>query len=267
MATKKAATKKTDSDGGIELDLRFENLTFCVVGMTPYICNALKGKSIEDLLYPPKKKRTDADKAEHLKHDPIREFWQSIYTSDDGPTYIVTKGGAWGNALRAVAKDTPGASKAEIGRKTFVKAGWVPIYGKPELLMSNVRQAGMQRTPDVRTRAIIPEWAAEVTVTYEASLLNQKTVISLFAAAGYLNGMGDWRSEKGDGSYGMFEVREPNDPDFKRIVKYGGREAQIAAMNAACPHDDFSAKSCSWFYEEVERRGDTKKLWTPPKVA
>ena len=23
--------------------------------------------------------------------------------------------------------------------------------------------------------------------------------------------------------------------------------------NAACPHDDFSAKSCSWFYEEVER--------------
>ena len=47
-----------------------EALTFCVVGMSPFVCNAMSAKVRGDLLLPPQKKNA-TEKATTLKHDPM----------------------------------------------------------------------------------------------------------------------------------------------------------------------------------------------------
>jgi hypothetical protein len=47
----------------------------------------------------------------------------------------------------------------------------------------------------------------------------------------------------------------PDNPDFVRIIATGGRDAQIAAMEAPESYDDETENLRSWFAVEVKRRG------------
>ena len=158
-------------------------------------------------------------------------------------------------ALRSAALDIPGANKSQIGRLTYVNGEFTPIYGVPKLFMSIVRSADMNRTPDVRTRAIVPEWACKLSVTYVQPLLRDQAVANLLAAAGISIGVGDWRPEKGAGAYGQFALVSADDADFVRICKTGGRAAQMAAMEDPDCHDEETAELLSWFDKEVKVRG------------
>jgi hypothetical protein len=121
--------------------------------------------------------------------------------------------------------------------------------------MAMVRSSDMNRTPDVRTRCIVPEWACRITVAFPVPILKEQTVSNLFAAAGMIQGVGDWRPEKGSATFGQFELVSEDDPDFQRIVKSGGREAQIKAMEIAEPYDIETEELLAWFVKEVDRRG------------
>ena len=93
------------------------------------------------------------------------------------------------------ALDLPGARKAQIGRLVQVKEGTyrdlIPIYGEPQLLMSVTRSADMNRTPDIRSRCIIPNWAAQITISFVLPTLRETAVVNLLAAAGITAGVGD----------------------------------------------------------------------------
>ncbi len=158
-------------------------------------------------------------------------------------------------ALKSAALDLPGASKSQIGRLTYVEGDLVSIYGVPKLLMSVVRSADMNRTPDIRTRAILTEWACRVSITFVMPLLREQAVVNLLAAAGITQGIGDWRPQKGSGSYGQFALVGIGDADFDRIVATGGRDAQMAAMAEPECYDDETEKLLSWFDVESKRRG------------
>ena len=121
--------------------------------------------------------------------------------------------------------------------------------------MSVTRSADFNKTPDVRTRAIIPAWACRVTVRFTTPMLKETVVSNLFAAAGLIQGVGDWRNEKGSGTYGQFTLVKPDDPEFRRIVKEGGRNAQIKAMDNPECYDMDSEELLSWFVAEADRRG------------
>jgi hypothetical protein len=53
------------------------------------------------------------------------------------------------------------------------------VYGVPKVFCAITRSADMNRTPDVRTRAILPEWACRFTVRFEKPILRDQTIADL----------------------------------------------------------------------------------------
>jgi hypothetical protein len=76
----------------------------------------------------------------------------------------------------------------------------------------------------------------------------------LLAAAGLTIGVGDWRPEKGSGNYGQFEIVSKDDPRYARIVKTGGRQAQIDGFENPDGYDEETAELLSWFDDERAKR-------------
>ncbi|WP_429467636.1 hypothetical protein [Paraburkholderia sp. WSM4175] len=174
---------------------------------------------------------------------------------DTAPTLLGVPSVAFKGAMRSAALEMPGTSKAQIGRLTFMREPMIPVYGVPQVLCSITRMADPGKTPDVRTRVIIPRWALVATITYVEPQLRGQAVANLISAAGLISGIGDWRPEKGSGSYGQFEVVGENDPAFVQIVKEGTRAAQQAAMDDPVAYDDETAELLAWFDVELRRRG------------
>jgi hypothetical protein len=232
-------------------------IDFCVIGSTPIILNRVSEKAARELLLPRGRKKTDADKAASLKHDPLEEYRASPYKSNDpkSPTLLLVPSTSFKGALRSAALDIPGASKAQIGRLAYVPGSYISLYGVPQLFMAITRNSDPNRTPDVRTRAIVPQWACRVTMEFIKPMLREQTLSNLFAAAGLMRGIGDFRPEKGAGDYGQFRLVSKDDADFLRIIKTGGRVAQQKAMDEPQPYDEESADLLSWFEVESKRRG------------
>lgn len=253
MATKKSSTDKAEIS---ILEVKRGTMECCILGLTPLVCEAMSGKVIQGLLLPPGRK-TAASKASTLKHNPMEEYVGSVYraSGEKTPTRVLFPATGFKKALADVAKDIPGANKAQIGRLSYVEGSYIPIYGIPQLMMSVVRNSDIARTPDVRTRAVLPRWACSIRVTYIKPLLRDAVVANLLAAAGMMRGIGGWRTEKGAGDYGQFQLVAPEDPEFVDIVNTGGREAQDLALAEPEFFDDESAKLMAWFNEEITRRG------------
>ena len=231
-------------------------LDFCILGKTPLIMNRMSQKVWFELLAP-KGKKTMVEKASSMKHDPIKEFRDSPYRMSDpnAPTELALLPTMFKRAMGSAALDMPGAKKSQIGRLVYVEGLEVPVYGIPELFMAITRSADMNRTPDVRTRALLPEWACSLSVTFTKPMLREQSIVNLLSAAGFQSGVGDWRQEKGSGSYGSFALVAPDDPDFVRITTTMGREQQIEALANPIAHNDESSEMLGWFSVEAKRRG------------
>lgn len=238
------------------VEIKMERVEYCVLGKTPIILNRLSEKVKNQLLFPAPRKNA-AERASTLKHNPFREFDASPYKlpNEDAPTLIAHLATAFKKAIASTALDLPGASKSQLYRLMWVKGEKIPIYGIPKILMAVVRSADKAKTPDVRTRAIIPEWACRVVVEFPVPILKETVVSQLFAAAGMIQGVGDWRPEKGSGSFGQFELVDPDDERFVRTIETGGRQSQIEAMAAREPYDEDTSELLSWFVSEADRRG------------
>jgi len=84
--------------------------------------------------------------------------------------------------------------------------------------------------------------------------LTQGTVVNLVAAAGLISGIGDWRPQKGKGTYGQYQIVGPKDRTHARLVKNYGREGQEPFLfNPAC-YDDETEKLWQWFQDEAKIR-------------
>ena len=251
-----AAKKNTPKEEVAEvLEVSQGKIDCYVIGTSPLVLNRMSEKAKRELLMP-KGRKTAVEKATQLKHIPIDEYRASAYRLSDpkADTLLAVMATSFKGALRNAALDLPGAKKSQVGRLTYIDGDYIGIYGVPQLYMAIVRSADMNKTPDVRTRAIVPEWAARFTVTYVKPLITAQAVANLLAAAGLTMGIGDGRPEKGAMSYGQFRLVGPNDETFKRIVKEGGRVAQEASMESPDFYDDETAELMAWFDEERARR-------------
>jgi len=230
-----------------------------VRGLTPFICNAMSEKVKRGLLFPGKKKG-QAEKEQSIKHDPLLEFRGSAYRSLDinhEPTRIVFPATGFKSALGEAALETPGAKKTQIGRLVWVDGDKLSLYGVPQMYMAVTKSADINRTPDVRTRAILPEWACQVTIKFVTPQLNAKSIIALLGRAGILIGIGDFRQGKGKGNHGQFEVC--NASDCAAIVKAGGINAQDAAFESPTFFDSETESLFTWYEEERVRRGQERE--------
>jgi hypothetical protein len=238
------------------LEVNKGSMDFCVLGTSPLICNRMSEKAMRELLAP-KGRKTTAEKAASMKHDPIQEFRDSPYQliDESAPTLIGILPTSFKGAMRTAALDVPGAKKAQIGRLVYVHGEMLPVWGIPKLFMAITRSADINRTPDVRTRAILPEWACRIRIDFLKPIINEQSVANLLAAAGFQSGVGDWRQEKGSGNYGSFRLVSENDPDFVRITSTMGREEQIKAFDNPITHDKETSDLLAWFETEAKRRG------------
>lgn len=224
MAGKQETTLQIDAlkQGRVKLKL---------IGTTPFYFNAMSAKAKRTLLIGGGKK-TAAEKRE-LKHDPEQEFRDSIYRMPEGPTYLGFPAPGVKGAMATAALETAGVTKTSVQRLIFLPQARIPIWGKPYLKMDVVRSADMNKTPDVRTRAFLPRWCAEVDIAFVTPTLSVHSVVSLLANAGVVCGLGDFRQEKGKGSFGTFAVAGDDLGDWSETwaeIRAEGRTVQEAAM-------------------------------------
>jgi hypothetical protein len=248
--------------------ITFQELEICLLSETPLYMNSMSEKARQQLLFPAPK-MTQVEKEMNQKHSPIDEFASSMYRLRDDkhyrstviypnqphemPTRLVMPSGAFKKALAQAAVDMPGAKKAQIGRLCNVMGVNVPIWGIPELAMDSVRQAGMTKTPDIRTRCYLPVWCTRFVLRH-VNLVNSAKLGNLMAAAGMIVGVGDWRAEKGSGNYGSFQIVDPNDRKFLEIIKTGGVKAQDRAIDNPTYNTPDTEKLITWFFAEMKRR-------------
>lgn len=252
MTKGKSSTNETEIS---ILEVMQGELNACLLGIQPLIFNAMSEKVRHELLMPAPKKNAAA-KAANLKHQPLDEYRNSTYQNrdKDADTRLNFPASAFKRALASAALDIPGAAKAQIGRLVWCTGDRVDIYGVPKMLMAITRSADMNKTPDVRTRAIVPEWACRISLRFMKPILKDQVIANLLAAAGFTQGIGDWRQQKGAGSYGQFKLVSENDKDFVRICKQGGRVAQDAGLNAPTFYDEETERLYTWFNAEVLHR-------------
>jgi len=253
----KAAPKELEAT---ILEVKRARLTMYVVGETPLIVHAMSAKAKEELLFPGRKKN-NAEKLTTLKHDPIEEYRACFdrASRDDAKTAILAKATWFKGAMMTAALDQPGVFKSTIGRLCWVYGDYssdmIHLYGIPQLHMSVVRQAGMNKTPDIRSRPILSRWCCEVTVGYSVPLIAERDVVNLLAAGGITSGVGDWRVQKGSGSFGSYRVAAADDEEVLQIMATGGREAQLAAIEAPTSYNEETDDLIEYFNRTSETRG------------
>jgi hypothetical protein len=248
----------------VETTIEVESLDTGVIevwikGRTPLILNRMAGKALRELLNP-RGRKTKAEREQMLKHDPVSEFRNSMTVrKGDGPTRLVFPAPAIKGAIATAALETKGATKAQIGRLVWVEGQSCDLYGVPKLHMAVVRSADMNKTPDVRTRAILPEWCMRARIQYVRPQMTEQTLIQLLCNGGVVVGIGDFRQEKGKGNHGQFDVASSK-KEVDHIIKNGGMKQQDAAIKTPECYDADAEELLAWFHADLEKRGKLEQL-------
>lgn len=238
--------------------LRIGTVQVWLRGRTPIIFNRLAEKARRELLMP-KGKKTTADKQQNLKHNPLAEYRSSMsMRSGKGPTRIVMPAPAIKGAMATAALETKGTNKTQIGRLVWVQGYSCDVYGVPEMFMCPVRSADMNKTPDIRTRAMIQAWCVPVTIQFVTPQINETAILQLLSNGGIIVGVGDFRQEKGKGNYGQFDV--VTEADCKDIIASGGMKQQDAAIDKPGFVDADTEELYGWFESEVKVRGKSAQI-------
>jgi hypothetical protein len=249
------AVKKAEA-GSLQIDaLKQGRVTLRMIGTTPLYFNAMSVKAKRTLLIGGGKK-TAAERKE-LKHDPEQEFRDSVYRQSSGETLLCFPAPGVKGAMATAALETPGVTKTSVQRLIFLPQQRINVWGKPYLKMDVVRSADMAKTPDIRTRAYLPRWCAEVDIAFVAPTLSVHSVVSLLANAGVIVGIGDFRQEKGRGSFGTFAVAGDDLGDWAddwAAITAEGRLVQEAALDAPDVADDETAELMAIMSDERMRR-------------
>lgn len=254
-------TKTTKEEGIVALPIHGGAVTFNILGTTPLVYNRLGHGGQTELLFPQGGRKTQAARAGKLKHDVLQEYVDSVHRNraNDAPTYLKFRSAAFRGAIATAALVSPDMFKSQVGMLVWVKNDWTDIYGVPQLMIAQVRNSGSNRTPDMRTRAVLPRWACQITVEFAQPLMKAIGVARLLATGGIVCGIGDGRQEKGKLSYGQFVFVQPGDAaykEFQEIMRNGGRKPQYDALHTLdpCCYDEDTDELFHWFVDEYKRR-------------
>ena len=252
-----AIVKKAATSGTMEIHtLKQGRVKLRMIGQTPMYFNSMGAKAWRDLLVGGGKK-TAAEKKD-IKHNPEQEFRDSVYKQPKGDTLLCFPAAGVKGAMCTAALETAGITKTSVQRLIFLPESHVHIWGKPYLKMDIVRSADMNKTPDVRTRAYLPNWCAEIEIRFVTPTLSNMSIVSLLANAGTVVGIGDFRQEKGRGSYGTFSVAgSENMGDQQAIwdeITQEDRSVQELAMKHPECADEQTAELMQFIQEERLRR-------------
>ena len=242
--------------------LKQGRLKLRMIGQTPLYFNSMSSKAMRDLLIGGGKKT--AAQRKQIKHNPEQEFRDSVYKKNFGETLLCFPAPGVKGAMATAALETDGITKSSVQRLIFLPQTHIQIWGIPQLKIDMVRSADMNKTPDMRTRAYLPYWCAEVEIAYVQPTLNAHSIVSLLTNAGAVVGIGDFRQEKGRGSFGTFSVHtEESMGSFQKqwdTLMGQGREVQQHHMDNPLYADDQTAELMAFLEEERARRDSVEVL-------
>ncbi len=219
-----------------------------IIGKTPLIVNTMSAKAKHTLMLGGRKK-TAAERLE-IKHNPPEEFLESMnidpgfHEHSDIKFPVVS----FKSAMATAALVTPGMKKTDVQRLIYLPEEFCPIFGAPKLRMDITRQAGMNATPDVRTRAVFLEWATQFEIWWVEPALNRRAVVTLLNNGGVVAGVGDYRQEKGKGAFGTYVCTDEVPAHLL------DRDVQRQAVSDAEPANPESAALLDEYVAEVGRR-------------
>lgn len=243
-------------DEALQIDaLKQGRVTLRLIGTTPFYFNAMSAKAKRSLLIGGGKK-TAAEKRE-IKHNPEEEFRDSVYRLPEGDTLLGFPAPGIKAAMATAALETPGVTKSSVQRLIFLPQQKVKIWGRPLLKCDVVRSADMNKTPDIRTRAFLPRWCSEVDIAFVTPTLSVHSIVSLLSNAGVVCGIGDFRQEKGKGSFGTFSVHGDDLGEWQDTwdeITAEGRDVQSDALKAPEAADVETADLLEMLDEERQRR-------------
>ena len=250
-----AATKKTNDAISIPV-IKQGQIKIRLIGQTPMYFNSMSAKAKRDLLVGAGRK-TAAEKKE-IKHNPEQEFADSMHTQPKGDTLLCFPAAGVKGAMATAALETAGVNKTSVNRNIFLPQANINIWGKPSLKIDVVRSADMNRTPDMRTRAYLPNWCAEVEIRFATPNFSARSISSLVKNAGQLIGLGDFRQEKGRGSFGTFSIAGSEDMGeyqefWEELMEEGRAVQELARDNPECA-DQETAELMQFLQEERIRR-------------
>jgi hypothetical protein len=248
------ANTKNESVEISVVPLKRATVNLRIIGTTPLFQNRMANK-VKGYLLLGGAKKTKAEKT-IIKHDPLREFRDSAEILPDGPTALGLRVVAVKAAMCTAALETPGLTKTSTQRLLFMPGDFFPLYGTPMLRMDVVRSADVAHTPDIRSRAFLPQWGAEIAVQFIVPQLSVSSVVALLCNAGVLIGVGDYRQEKGKGAFGSFRVigEGEQDQEWDELVAQHGRKEQEKALATPAYADRDTEDLMSLLVAETKRR-------------
>lgn len=252
------AAKKTGGEAVLTIPAMMEGtVALRIIGITPMFQRRMSAKVKQGLLVGTRKK-TAAERIE-IKHHPYEEFRDSVERLESGPTLLGVSSLAIKAAMSEAAIDTAGITKTSTQRLIFVPGDLLSLYGTPLLRTDVVRSADINRTPDIRTRAFLPQWGAEVTLSYIMPQFSMQAIATLLSNAGIIIGIGDFRQGKGKGNFGRFRVigAEQQDDEWDELVALHGRDAQNEALENPVFANAETEELVRYYDEEIGRRRDT----------
>jgi hypothetical protein len=218
-----------------------ETIVTGIIGRSPLIFHAMSLKVRQELLFPAEKKR--GSKPTTLKHVPLEEYRDSVYRTVDpaAPTVLAFPAGGFKKSMAVAALQVDGLTKISVLRNIWVepderRGNNLFIFGTPIMSIMPVRMQDVNRTPDMRTRAIVLEWTTRLRIRFDADMFTGESVMNLVAHAGQREGIGDGRIGSGY-EFGAFAACDVTDPDFLEICQNGGRIPQAAALETPGYYD------------------------------
>ena len=196
-------------------------------------------------------KKTVAERKE-IKHHFPEEFREAVRVQKgfDPKTDIVLPATAFKSAMADAALVSAGVTKTDMQKLITIEGEFVPVYGLPYLKITTMRSADRQRTPDMRARGYMLEWAAKLTILYIKPNLDEEMIYNVLHNAGLVIGVGDGRQGKGKESAGTFRViNERELPKELFDVK-----KQRKLMEQPIAADEFSRNLLDEYYRELKKK-------------
>lgn len=177
-----------------------------IIGTSPLIEHKFSEKAKREMLEKQQKKAAKKKEA----RDPDAEFEASLYRNKEGKV-----------AFPALAVKTAivGAARFVDGLPMTILRGALFIRGEePDFLIEvkypagglvkreDVVRIGMGSS-DLRYRGEITGWSMDLPIEYDADVLSPEQILNLLQKAGFAQGLGEWRPERG-GMNGTFTLAE-----------------------------------------------------------
>lgn len=212
------ATKKV-TETVVEIpSLKLETAMIHVVGDTPLIMHKWSEKAKKEIRDKQMKKATSKKDAK----DPVADFIDTLYWLEGEPEEktqeafekALANGARFGfpatgfkqcaimGAYRLGADIKTTVAKAAI----IIPCEYIEIKGKAVTMREDmVKVGGISKVADIRYRAQIEDWEADIPIKFASNVMSLEQVINLFNLGGFACGVGEWRNER-NGVFGSFHV-------------------------------------------------------------